>query len=341
MSFAATAALIAVYQALPTWLIATHGNWQHKGLFARLGIGLFRLLALTLLTSAVAGLATAPIAAYHFERVATYGLLGNLAVMPWFSFVVMPLIVMVLCLMPFGLEALPLWALNITLEPVFAIAHWVAHLPGALAPTGRLNGLAIAGLCFGGLVLMLMKGHWRRIGLLGLAAMLFISAPRYDVYVSGDGKSMMARMQDGDFARVPQRGSDFAYDVWLGHEGQGARLNSKSFRFRRNCKQGPCLLEAGFGFIAMADTAQSLCQLDNGRDLKLILLKQAEKSDAQICAPNAHIITTQDLKQTGALAMQAMPDGTFKTISARQTIGAKDWNDWQEAGNEAEELETN
>jgi hypothetical protein len=91
----------------------------------------------------------------------------------------------------------------------------------------------------------------------------------------------------------------------------------------------------------MADTAQSLCQLDNAQDLKLILLKQAEKGDAQICAPNAHIITTQDLKQTGALAMQAMPNGTFKTISARQTIGIKDWNDWQEAGYEAEELETN
>ena len=37
------------------------------------------------LTTLIAGLATAPFAAYHFERVATYSLLGNLLAAPLVS----------------------------------------------------------------------------------------------------------------------------------------------------------------------------------------------------------------------------------------------------------------
>ena len=59
-------------------------------------------------TSLIAGLATAPFAAFHFNRFADYGVAANVMVMPIVSFVIMPAGVLALVLMPLGLEWLPL-----------------------------------------------------------------------------------------------------------------------------------------------------------------------------------------------------------------------------------------
>ena len=77
MSFAATLALIAAYQ---------HGlPWRAEGdtsLDARVALWGGREIAGLVLASLVAGLATTPYAAYHFHRLAPYGVLANLLAMP-------------------------------------------------------------------------------------------------------------------------------------------------------------------------------------------------------------------------------------------------------------------
>jgi competence protein ComEC len=91
MSFAATLALITVYtiwckkrwQPWPKW---TQPIWM------------------VLMSSLVAGLATAPIAAAHFNMVSQYGLLANLISVPLMGLVIMPAGVIGLMLMPFELE---------------------------------------------------------------------------------------------------------------------------------------------------------------------------------------------------------------------------------------------
>ena len=52
----------------------------------------------------MAGLATAPIAAAHFNMVSQYGLLANLILVPLMGLVIMPAGVIGLMLMPFELE---------------------------------------------------------------------------------------------------------------------------------------------------------------------------------------------------------------------------------------------
>jgi len=53
----------------------------------------------------VAGLATTPYAAYHFHRLAPYGVLANLLAMPVVSGVVMPMGILGVLSMPFGFDA--------------------------------------------------------------------------------------------------------------------------------------------------------------------------------------------------------------------------------------------
>ena len=74
-------------------------------------------------TTLVAGLATAPFAAYHFERVATYSLLGNLLAAPLVSAIIMPFGLLSLAVMPFGLEALPLAVMAWGIEMLLAVSE--------------------------------------------------------------------------------------------------------------------------------------------------------------------------------------------------------------------------
>ena len=109
--------------------------------------------------------ATTPYAAYHFHRMAPYGVIANLFAMPVISAVSMPAGLLALLAMPFGFDA-PLWRLmGVGIDWMIVVATWVAHLPGAVGRiaafgTGPLL-LATAGL----IVLCLLRSPLRFAGL--------------------------------------------------------------------------------------------------------------------------------------------------------------------------------
>jgi len=108
MSFAATAALVALAEGWPRpvkeistpWWI----RWPQAGM---------TWLAASVAASLVAGLATAPFAMQHFNRVAVWGLPANLLVAPLSSFVIMPFLAIGALLEPLGLGV-----------PFLAVAGW-------------------------------------------------------------------------------------------------------------------------------------------------------------------------------------------------------------------------
>jgi competence protein ComEC len=82
-------------------------------------------------SSAVAGLATAPIGAAHFNAVAHYGLLANLTSVPLMGALVIPAAVLALLLAPFGAEAFGLWIMGGGLAWILWVAETVSSLDGA------------------------------------------------------------------------------------------------------------------------------------------------------------------------------------------------------------------
>jgi hypothetical protein len=75
LSFAATAALVSVYEALRR---RAHLNGkQDTSWFRAAWFRPIRFIGALALTSLIAGIATGPIAAFHFNHVASYGLAGN------------------------------------------------------------------------------------------------------------------------------------------------------------------------------------------------------------------------------------------------------------------------
>lgn len=130
MSFAAVVALVALYE----WLSERKrdGLRDVNPYWAALqrGLGLFAGAALTTL---VASIAIAPFALYHFHRMTHYGLIANLLVAPLVSLVIMPMAVLSLMAMPFGLETWPLKAMGFCIDLMVDAGIWVSSWPGAVS----------------------------------------------------------------------------------------------------------------------------------------------------------------------------------------------------------------
>ena len=163
MSFAATLALVAVYEErIPFGAGPRAPAW--KRLFYRACIFLLALV----LTNLVAGGATGFFAGYHFNRIPLYWLVANLLALPVFSFLVMPMMLASLLAMPFGLEAAPLHLLGVGGNAIVAVGAWTGSLPGAVvavpASLPWTVPLFALGLCW----LCLWQGAWRFAGLAAL-----------------------------------------------------------------------------------------------------------------------------------------------------------------------------
>jgi competence protein ComEC len=219
MSFAAVVALVAAFEATRDWRrrrLADAGMARRAAYYA-LDLGL---------TSLIAMLATAPYAAFHFNRFADYALAANLLAVPLTGVWIMPWAVAAAVLMPAGLDGLALAPMGWGIDAMLWIAHAIADLPGAvvLIPSLPLAGLALVTL--GGLWLCLWRRRWRLFGVAGILAGAVTPAlvDDPDLLVSGDGRLVAARGEDGDLRLSSTRAARFDADMWLRRSGQDERL---------------------------------------------------------------------------------------------------------------------
>ena len=164
LSFAAVLALMVVFEA-----------WQRpsartRSARARAGWRAWRYLLGVSATTLVAGAATTPFAAFHFQTIPTYGMLANLVAVPLTTFLVMPAGMIGLLLMPLGLEGPLFHVMAWGCEGVLWIARASLRPAGRLGAGASMAGQALALLAFGGLWLALWQRPWRWLGLVPCAA---------------------------------------------------------------------------------------------------------------------------------------------------------------------------
>ncbi|TNF18917.1 MAG: ComEC family competence protein [Rhodobacteraceae bacterium] len=304
MSFAATTALVAVFNRLrrapehvPRWL------WP---------------VLMVMLSSAVAGFATAPVAAAHFNRIAQYGLLANLLTVPLMGVLVMPAAVVAACLAPLGLEAPALWVLGKGLAWVLAVAHEIGSWSGALTHVVAPGPAVLPLLCFGALIVILWRGRVATLGLMPIALGLFLWAgtERPAILIADTG-GLVGILTPEARALSRARGSGFVARVWLENDGDGADQSAAAARWS----------EADKGLARMA--------LPGGGTLWHVSGKRARAAFAG-CGPGDIVVFNTEgnlpaacrafgpdtLRRTGALAIEA---GTDKIDSAVARSGARLW----------------
>lgn len=194
MSFAAVAALVAVYRELSARPRGGQGVFDRLARSPAAPARLSRYLGGIMLTSIVAGAATGLFSTWHFHRVALYGVVSNLAAMPIVSLLVMPLALFSVILMPYGLEGLALAPLGHAIHSVMAVAEWTDGLGGDLE-TGY-PGTSFLLLGSAGLVLLCaLRTRLRWTGLVPLALAVLLPyatrpEPIPDLLISQDGRGI-------------------------------------------------------------------------------------------------------------------------------------------------------
>jgi competence protein ComEC len=214
MSFAATLALIAGFEALRPWLRGLAGQGSR---LRRAGAWLVALA----LTSALAGTASAPFGAYHFGAVQLYYVVANMAAVPLTTVLVMPAAVASMLLMPLGLEGLALVPMGWGVEGLLAIGRAVAAWPQSVVPVPQIAAWGIVAYSLGLAWLSLWRSRLRLLGLVPIAAGL-ASAPMArlpDVLVSADARLIALRAGTVLHVHRSQSPSSFVLDAWLQHLG--------------------------------------------------------------------------------------------------------------------------
>ncbi|MBQ4826446.1 ComEC/Rec2 family competence protein [Leisingera sp. HS039] len=316
MSFAATAALVAVFAALRDGEVPLGPRWLRP------------VLALVI-SSAVAGAATAPFAAAHFNTVPHYGLLANLLSVPVMGSVVIPAAVLALCLAPFGLEMIGLTVMRWGLDWILAVAQAVSEFEGALshvpAPGVGVLPLFAAGMLFA----VIWQGWLRLAGLLPAAcALLMWGAAERPVVLIADSGGLVGVMSPHGRALSRAKGQGFTAKIWLENDGDPAGQIAAAARWRGETEALPIWQGPGFRLVH-APGKRKFAQASACKKGDIIVSTVTAQTPE-----NCLLLTPAVMRQTGSIAVTAT--GGLQT--SRSVSGQRLWTGWQPEGAEISRL---
>jgi len=207
MSFAATSALVVGFEAARPWFQRQQNKAIHEG-------------SAVILSSFLAGLATAPVAAFHFNRIAYLGLPANLLTVPLMGFVIIPGLLLGSVFQVIGLGWVFFGAAEWALEWVVFVAHWTSDIPNAVGMVQASDPIALAVLATGWTVFAIWKGPFRWTGLLPcvLALILWSQPDRPDILISGRSGAVGVLTDQGR-AVNKDRAAAFEILQWLENDG--------------------------------------------------------------------------------------------------------------------------
>ncbi|MEP6067073.1 MAG: ComEC/Rec2 family competence protein [Paracoccaceae bacterium] len=306
MSFAATAALVAVFQHL-------------RGVDLSFGLPMVAGTLGVLISSAVAGLATAPIGAAHFNALSHYGLIANLISVPLMGIIVIPAAVLAALLAPFGLEFVGLWAMGLGLRLILAVSHWVASLDGARSFVPGPDPEVLPLLCFGAVFVILWRGHARWIGVIPVVAAitLWTQVDRPAVLIADQGNLVGVMTEEGRALSKP-KGAGFIAKNWLENDGERIAQEDAAIRWP---KDGAFM---GGVNVVHLNGKRAIAAFDKCAADQVIIASAALELDSCV------VIDPDKLSESGALALMTGQDGIY-VRSVRDVTGTRHWSQWPDS----------
>ena len=299
MSFAATTALVAGFG----WLRGVERDWVPrwaKPVFA------------TVVSSAVAGLATAPIAAAHFNAIAHYGLIANLLSVPLMGILVIPAAVLGLVLAPFGLDWVGLWIMGLGLDWILWVAHSVAALENARGYVMGPNPWVLPLLAMGFLTVILWQGRlrWAGVPVVALSFVIWQGTQRPDVLISDSGTLVGLMTSEGRALSKP-KGAGFVARNWLENDGFGYGQQEAAKLWSQ-------------GSIVHLSGKRALAGFKGCRPDQIVV---ASAKAEGISDPPCLFFDAGRLKYSGAVALRKNETG-WDITTARDIAGDRLWTAW-------------
>jgi competence protein ComEC len=179
MSFAASGALIALYEMWPKM-----ERPDRPGVLSRIRASVVGAAA----TSLVASLATMPFALHHFDRAALFSVIANIISTPVITLWTTPAAMLAALAAPFGVDEPFLWLMGKSMEVVLVIARYSVEM----SPEFDLPRLGATGMAFAAIAISVFCVFSRRGRIFALppavaAVAFWLTAPQAVGYVADDG----------------------------------------------------------------------------------------------------------------------------------------------------------
>ena len=321
LSFAAVTAIVALHDGgrVRGWFSPRDETWSRK---------LLRSLAALLLTGLAVEAVLMPIGLFHFHKAGLYGALANIVAIPLTTFVVMPLEALGLLLDVVGLGTPAWWLCGVALNLLLWIAHAAADVPGAVAALPGMPRAAF-GLMMGGALWVLL---WRtRVRWMGVVPFLAggawaLTTPAPDLIVTGDGRHLAVRGDDGVLAVLRERAGDYVRDVLAegaGFDGEmpvlddvrGGRCNSDiCLATIRRAGRTWRVLATRSGYLIDAAALSAAC-----RRVDVVV---SERRLPRSCRPRWLKLDRRYLSRSGGVAVTFSP---ARIVHAADQDGAHPW----------------
>ena len=321
MSFAATAALVALAEVWPRPVKEIEVPWWIRWPQAAVTWTLASIAV-----SFVAGLATGPFAIQHFNRVSTWGLLANLAVAPISSFLMMPGLALGAALTPFGLGQAPLEVAGWSIGLMNRVAEIAAQAPASEMLVPSAPAWVLPASFLGLLFVCLWKGPLRWAGLPLALAILWAPRPTApDLWIAADGAAVAVREERTAVLLRPDV-KLFGAELWARRHGLTALISEDERDARFDCDRWSCLAR-GEASVRLAAAWNLRRPLKEGRlealcaGAEVVVLRNNFRPES---CPAPLVLTGADFEAGGAAELYRQGDG-WRIVWAQESRGRRPW----------------
>ncbi|MGL5138720.1 MAG: ComEC/Rec2 family competence protein, partial [Beijerinckiaceae bacterium] len=270
----------------------------------------------------VASFATAPFAAFHFQRFNPYGLIGNALAIPFVSLIVMPSAVAGTLLLPFGLDGFVWQLMGAGSARVLEVAAWVARMDGSVRGVRAFEASALLWLAAGFLPLLLLRQSIRFFAFVPLTIGVLLAANTrpVEMFVDREGRLAAVRGAAGELAILGRARGGFIVDRWLAADGDMRTGVAVSPRTASRCDRFGCVT-----------------YLADAKPVSLVLAPDAFEEDCRRaaiivsplrapawCKPGGLLLDQDMLARTGSLAIRRNGEA-FDVTTARPADSWKPW----------------
>lgn len=182
---------------------------------------LLKIIYATVLTSLVASVFTAPFIAAHFGKIPTYSLIGNFVLLPIFSIIIMPLVLIGTITAPFGFHLPNAYAHNVY-EFTLQIATKISDLPFAEISMPYISNTAMIFFISAFVCLITIRSEKLHVNYILFAGLLFsgvviVHIESKPLFYSSYDNELVAFVGDNgklEFNKSRASNHYFAFDTW-------------------------------------------------------------------------------------------------------------------------------
>jgi competence protein ComEC len=328
LSFAAVAALIAIYEWRGDQLAERRGQPAQAGLGSHLaewremiGERLLHGPGAALVATLCATSATASFMAYDFHELSPYVLIGNPLTLAAIEFFAVPCALIGAALYPFGLDGFIWRYLEMGIGLVIWLAGLIANAPGASLHVKAFAPWAMVFLALAVLSAVLWRTWvWRAtaiplalIGLMGAT-----NAARFDIAIPATGEAAALRRPSGELALLGKKPGAFAAEQWLRADADARAVAEAK---AASCDDYGCIGKAVDGRIVVLATSRAALLEDCPRAAIVITpLRAPEGCKAPI------VIDRRKLAETGAVSLRILEGGAVAWTTARGVDEDRPWS---------------